>query len=84
MSSTESPIIRKIHSAKIVEGAHRAATWHPSYQKVFEGAGSDKKFLDPSPTLSWDKTIQRKNKDICIVKKWANFLSIFYNILKKQ
>ena len=78
MSSTESPIIRKIHSAKIVEGAHRAATWHPSYQKVFEGAGSDKKFLDPSPTLSWDKTIRwkRKHKDICFVTNGHIFIHI--------
>ena len=43
-------------------GAKSAATWQPSFQKVFEELDSDRKFLDLSPALSCDRTIWWKSK----------------------
>ena len=38
-------------------GAKSAATWQPSYHIVYEESGSDRKFLDPSHTISHHQTI---------------------------
>ena len=55
------PFLRKLfHFGKgeaDSRGAKSVATWQPSCQKVFEGSGSDRKFLDLSPILSCNLTI---------------------------
>ena len=67
-------------------GAKSMAIWQPSCQKVFKESYSGRKFWDPTLTLSCNQAIWWKRTRNCITKfsKYSNFLSIFYNIPKKQ
>jgi len=52
----------------MVRGGKSAATWQPSYQKVFQESGSGRKFLDPITHFLSIKQFVGNGKEILSVK----------------